>query len=228
MGTEHLLLALTRLGECAAVRLLVRLAVEPSRICTDIETIVVAGRERRLPEEVPFTPRARRVLDHAEGECGQMGTSSVGSEHLLLGLLADEDSIATRVLENVGLRLEAVRDAVRRPPPNSDTVRSFRAPACGADADRSSEPAPRPGRLFCRLCGHALACSFDLGMGIDAPPETYLCPQCGRRALDEYTLLLNLGVILDTHRLCACGAAASLWPRGSRFCFRCGRAIADG
>ena len=83
------------------------------------------------------------------------------------------------------------------------------------------------GRFFCRLCGREIRADFDLAMGFPAPPEHFTCPTCGGRALDEYTLLLNLDLLDDTRYLCPCGTAQSLWGRGSRFCFRCGRKSSD-
>jgi len=80
------------------------------------------------------------------------------------------------------------------------------------------------GRFFCRLCGAEIRSLFDLGMGHPGPPDHFHCPRCEGRALDEYTLLLNLGIFGDTHSLCPCGTARPLWDRAARFCFRCGRA----
>ena len=81
------------------------------------------------------------------------------------------------------------------------------------------------GQFFCRLCGHTIRAGFDLAMGFPSPPGQFLCPGCGGRALDEYTLLLNLGVFRDTSSLCPCGTGIAVWDRGSRFCFRCGRGL---
>src|SRR5581483_1868005 len=62
--------------------------------------------------EIPFTPRAKKVLELAVEEAQNMGHSHVGTEHLLLGLIREEEGVAAQVLENLGVRLDIVREEV--------------------------------------------------------------------------------------------------------------------
>ena len=62
--------------------------------------------------EIPFSPRAKKVLELAVDEAGTMGHYYVGTEHLLLGLLKEEEGIAARVLENLGVKIEDVKEEV--------------------------------------------------------------------------------------------------------------------
>src|SRR6476619_2182202 len=112
VGTEHLLLGLIALGEGVAAQVLANLGVDLRRVRTEIEKIVGTGDNVMLLGEIPFTPRAKKVLELAVEEAQNMGHSHVGTEHLLLGLIREEEGVAARVLENLGLRLDVVREEV--------------------------------------------------------------------------------------------------------------------
>jgi ATP-dependent Clp protease ATP-binding subunit ClpC len=109
-GTEHLLLGLASEGSGVAARVLQSLGVDREAIRRKIALINAAGpggksvRGRRSQ-----TPRARRAIEFAIDEARQFGHKHVGTEHLLLGLLQEEESVAAVVLANRGLRLEDVR-----------------------------------------------------------------------------------------------------------------------
>jgi len=112
VGTEHILLGLIALGEDVAAQVLANLGVDLRRVRSEIEKIVGTGDNVMLLGEIPFTPRAKKVLEYAVEEAQHMGHSYVGTEHLLLGLIREEEGVAARVLENLGLRLDVVREEV--------------------------------------------------------------------------------------------------------------------
>ncbi len=112
VGTEHILLALIAVGEGVAVQVMSNLGVDLRRVRREVEKIVGTGESVMLPDEIPFTPRARKILDYAEEEARHMGHPYVGTEHLLLGILREDEGVAARVLENLGLCLGAVREEV--------------------------------------------------------------------------------------------------------------------
>jgi ATP-dependent Clp protease ATP-binding subunit ClpC len=112
VGTEHLLLGLIALGEGVAAQVLANLGVDLRRVRVEIEKMVGTGDNVMLLGEIPFTPRAKKVLELAVEEAQNMGHNYVGTEHLLLGLIREEEGVAARVLENIGVRLDVVREEV--------------------------------------------------------------------------------------------------------------------
>lgn len=112
VGTEHLLLGLIALGEGVAAQVMANLGVDLRRVRAEIEKIVGTGDNVMLLGEIPFTPRAKKVLELAVEEAQNMGHNYVGTEHLLLGLIREEEGVAARVLENIGVRLDVVREEV--------------------------------------------------------------------------------------------------------------------
>lgn len=85
VGTEHLLLGLIALGEGVAAQVMANLGVDLRRVRAEIEKIVGTGDNVMLLGEIPFTPRAKKVLELAVEEAQNMGHNYVGTEHLLLG-----------------------------------------------------------------------------------------------------------------------------------------------
>ena len=110
VGTEHVLLGLICLGEGVAAQVLANLGVDLRRVRSEVEKIVGTGDNVMLLGEIPFTPRAKKVLEFAVEEATHLGQNYVGTEHLLLGCLREEEGVAARVLQNLGLKLEVVRE----------------------------------------------------------------------------------------------------------------------
>ena len=111
VGTEHLLLGIIREGEGVASKVLESLNINPERVRAEIESAI--GRGERTPyEEVPLTPRAKKVLELALDEARRLGHNYIGTEHLLLGLIREGEGVAARVLEAMGADLERVRSQV--------------------------------------------------------------------------------------------------------------------
>jgi ATP-dependent Clp protease ATP-binding subunit ClpC len=109
LGTEHILLGLIALGEGVAATVLINLGVDLEKVRKAVEKIVGVGENVLVLGEVPFTPRAKKVLELAVEEAQKMQHRYVGTEHLLLGLIREGEGIAARVLENLKLNLERVR-----------------------------------------------------------------------------------------------------------------------
>jgi ATP-dependent Clp protease ATP-binding subunit ClpC len=110
VGTEHILLGLIREGEGVAAAVLTNLNVDLEDIQQKIEETVKKGKAP-APEgpDLPYTSRAKKVLELAMSEARELNHSYVGTEHLLLGLLREEKGIAAQVLSDAGVNLEQAR-----------------------------------------------------------------------------------------------------------------------
>lgn len=111
VGTEHLLLGLIAEGEGVAAKALESLGISLERVQNEIERIIGTG-ENPPVAEIPYTPRAKRVLELAMDEGRQLGHNYVGTEHILLGLIREGEGIAAQVLKNLGADLDKVRKQV--------------------------------------------------------------------------------------------------------------------
>src|SRR5674476_919623 len=110
VGTEHILLGLIREGEGVAAAVLQNLSVELDEIQQKIEETVKKGKAAQTTgPDLPYTSRAKKVLELAMGEARELNHSYVGTEHLLLGLLREEKGIAAQVLTDAGVNLDAAR-----------------------------------------------------------------------------------------------------------------------
>ncbi len=110
VGTEHILLGLIREGEGVAAAVLNNLSVDLEEIQQKIEETVKKGKAAQASgPDLPYTSRAKKVLELAMGEARELNHSYVGTEHLLLGLLREEKGIAAQVLSEAGVNLEAAR-----------------------------------------------------------------------------------------------------------------------
>ncbi|MCX7940949.1 MAG: ATP-dependent Clp protease ATP-binding subunit [Endomicrobia bacterium] len=112
VGTEHLLLGLVSIGEGLAVQILINLGVDLRKIKHEVERIVPPGDNVMVLGEIPFSPRAKKVLEYAVEEANMMGHIYVGTEHILLGLLREKEGVAARVLEYLGVTYEDVQEEV--------------------------------------------------------------------------------------------------------------------
>jgi ATP-dependent Clp protease ATP-binding subunit ClpC len=126
VGTEHILLAFVREGEGVGMEVLRTLDGDPQAIARHIEKAVRPGRSPLDPRyDVPYTSRAKKVLELSMNEAAVLRHSYVGSEHLLLGLLAEGKGIAAQVLAEAGVTLDAARSEILRllgtgePPPET-------------------------------------------------------------------------------------------------------------
>jgi ATP-dependent Clp protease ATP-binding subunit ClpC len=109
VGTEHILLGLIREGEGVAAAVLTNLSVDLEQVQERIEDSVRRGKATIALGELPYTSRAKKVLEFAMAEARELNHSYVGTEHLLLGLLREEKGIAAEVLNQLGVTLEEAR-----------------------------------------------------------------------------------------------------------------------
>jgi len=109
VGTEHILLGLIREGEGVAAAVLNNLNVDLEQVQEKVEESVRRGKATIALGELPYTSRAKKVLEFAMAEARELNHSYVGTEHLLLGLLREEKGIAAEVLTQLGVSLEDAR-----------------------------------------------------------------------------------------------------------------------
>jgi ATP-dependent Clp protease ATP-binding subunit ClpC len=110
VGTEHMLLGLIREGDGVAVAVLRSLQVDLAEVRRTIEGLVKRGKTGPpVRRDLPYTSRAKKVLELAMAEARGLNHAYVGTEHLLLGLLAEEKGIAAQVLSSLGVRLGTAR-----------------------------------------------------------------------------------------------------------------------
>jgi hypothetical protein len=111
IGTEHILLGLIHEGEGVAARALVALDISLDAVRAQVEEIVGQG-ERPPTGHIPFTPRAKKVLELSLREALNLGHNYIGTEHILLGLIREGEGVAAQVLVKLGAGLERVRQVV--------------------------------------------------------------------------------------------------------------------
>ena len=113
VGTEQILLGLIGEGTGVAAKVLKSMSVNLKDARVEVEKIIGRG-SGFVAVEIPFTPRAKRVLELSLEEARQLGHNYIGTEHLLLGLIREGEGVAARVLENLGVDLAKVRTQVIR------------------------------------------------------------------------------------------------------------------
>jgi ATP-dependent Clp protease ATP-binding subunit ClpC len=114
IGTEHILLGLVKEGSGVAANVLKNLDIDLRKIRLEVEKIVQtgSGSEMVTMGKLPHTPRAKKVIEYSIEEARNLNHNYVGTEHLLLGLLREQEGVAAQVLMNLGLKLEDVREEV--------------------------------------------------------------------------------------------------------------------
>ncbi|MCA9193262.1 MAG: AAA family ATPase, partial [Planctomycetales bacterium] len=112
IGTEHILLGLVKEGSGVAANVLKNLDVDLRKIRLEVEKLVQSGPEMVTIGKLPQTPRAKKVIEYSMEEARNLNHNYVGTEHILLGLLREQEGVAAQVLMNLGLKLEDVREEV--------------------------------------------------------------------------------------------------------------------
>lgn len=108
IGTEHLLLGLIHEGQGIAAQVLAGMDVDLQAARSEVERVV--GRGRTPPaSHIPFTPRAKRVLEHSLRQAQKFGHNYIGSEHLLLGLLEEDRGVGLQILQELGADRLSIR-----------------------------------------------------------------------------------------------------------------------
>ena len=112
VGTEHILLGLVKEGSGVAARVLQNLHVDLHAIVKEAERYILPGPFKVTLAQLPQTPRARNVVEYAIEEARSLKHDYVGSEHILLGLLREQEGFAGVLLMNMGLNLEQLRTGI--------------------------------------------------------------------------------------------------------------------
>ena len=112
VGTEHLLLGLTKLGQGVAVNVLQKMGLDLETVRMEVEKQVGSGPETKMVGNIPYTPRVKKVLALAGKEAKALNHSYVGTEHILLGLLREGDGVAARVLKSLEIDIECTRNEI--------------------------------------------------------------------------------------------------------------------
>ena len=111
IGTEHILLGLIHEGEGVAAKALESLGISLEAVRAQVEDII--GQGQQAPSgHIPFTPRAKKVLELSLREALQLGHNYIGTEHILLGLIREGEGVAAQVLVKLGADLNRVRQQV--------------------------------------------------------------------------------------------------------------------
>ncbi len=112
VGTEHLLLGLIKLGQGVAVNVLQKMGLDLETVRQEVEKQSKAGPDIKQVGNIPYTPRVKKVLALASKEAKALNHTYVGTEHILLGLLREGDGVAAKVLKELDIDIEAVRQEI--------------------------------------------------------------------------------------------------------------------
>jgi ATP-dependent Clp protease ATP-binding subunit ClpC len=182
IGTEHVLLGLVREGKGVAAQALKSMGIGLEAVRGQVELII--GQGQAAPTgHIPFTPRAKKVLEFSLREALQLGHNYIGTEHILLGLVREGEGVAAQVLQQLGADLNRVRQAVirllgeRGQGPSAGPYEEVepegrlagpRCPRCDADLavfasyrtitvpDEGESAGRKAAFVFCRKCSYTL------------------------------------------------------------------------
>ncbi len=151
VGTEHVLLGLIREGEGVAAAVLTNLAADLDEIQRLVEQHVRKGKSTATIGELPYTSRAKKVLEYAMAEARELNHSYVGTEHLLLGLLREEKGLAAKVLGELGIGLEDARSETLKLLGTEMPSSGSSSPSSGANPAKGEKKSKTPALdHFCR------------------------------------------------------------------------------
>lgn len=215
IGTEHILLGLVNVGSGAAAKVFENLVVDPNVIRRQIAKLVQTGPDLVTIGKLPQTPRVKKVIEYAFEEARNLKHGYVGTEHLLLGLLREEETVAAQILMKLGLKLEVVRNEVLNVLAQARGETSGLPPSASkADGPDMVEKAPEPLPAMCPRCGEprvvrvvwqathlsktntdeinagtAILCSVSPA-GISRPP--WVCVQCAPGWVDVHRIAMQV------------------------------------
>jgi len=176
LGTEHILLGLIREGEGIAAQALKRMDVSLEDARQSVNEIVKLSGGVPTGSAVPFTPRAKKVLELSLREALQLGHNYIGTEHILLGLLREGEGVGAQVLVSLGADLDAVRETVVQLLPGQ--VESMEAVTSEAvEMTSGGWIASIPSRtraIRCSFCGRQPSETGRLIAGVHA----HICKRC--------------------------------------------------
>lgn len=113
IGAEHILLGLIDQGESVALDVLKKLSIDVRRLRGEAERVAQAGAYSIDKGKLPQVPRAKKVIEYSMEEARELQHDYVGTEHLLLGILREQEGVAARILMNEGLAANAVREEIK-------------------------------------------------------------------------------------------------------------------
>jgi len=132
LGTEHLLLGVLKDSGGVAIAVLQRLGIDLKQIRLEVERSLPASSNTLIIGDIPFTNRAKKVLEYSVEEARSMGHSYIGTEHLLLGLVREKDGVAAKVLNSLGITYADVRE---------QTINLLREPSTSQEKQQTKTPA---------------------------------------------------------------------------------------
>ena len=156
VGTEHILLGLIREGEGVAATVLENLGADQEALCDRMLGIIKRGQADHERHDLPYTSRAKKVLELAMHQARELNHSYVGTEHLLLGLIAERKGIAAQVLVEAGVTLDSARDETVR-------ILGTEAPSpAAASRLKTTRFSPRTGIPLAERARRVVARAYDL------------------------------------------------------------------
>jgi ATP-dependent Clp protease ATP-binding subunit ClpC len=190
IGTEHLLLGLVHEGEGVAARAVESLGISLTDVRRDVGEMI--GRGEGAPAgHIPFTPRAKKVLELSLREALQLGHSYIGTEHILLGLVREGEGVAAQVLQKLGADLNRVRQTVIQllsgyaggeataTGEAVTAVGTLGEPAAGDEVGREHDQPTCPS-CFATLQDHARIRRLEIDGGDESRSvEVLYCGRCG-------------------------------------------------
>ena len=111
IGTEHLLCSILAIPNCGACRRFRALGVDPDELRIQLEQMIGHSENVRMRGDIPVTARTRKILELAKLEARRLQASAVGTEHIILAILAEGESVAAQILSGHGLTPEAFAKA---------------------------------------------------------------------------------------------------------------------
>jgi ATP-dependent Clp protease ATP-binding subunit ClpA len=205
IGTEHILLGLLREGDGVAARVLDRFGVTPAGTREEVTARVGVGNQEP-PKKIPFTPRAKKVLELALREALQLSHNYIGTEHILLGLIQEGDGVAGQILAEHAANLTVVREAVLdildgyQAPQGRRWVRRRNEPLFPGAPGGSGEPGEPAGMPTTPAADAGLAEAARLAGGQPVGSQHLLLAALADRDSAAARTLTALGVNLDEAR----------------------------
>ena len=131
LGTEHILLGILKDGGGIAIAVLQKVGQDIKQIRMEVERNLPKSLTSSVEGDIPFTPKAKKVLEFAVEEARLMGHNYIGTEHLLLGLIREKDGLAAKILSNLGIKLQQTRE---------QTLNLLREPTAKRPKEKSKTP----------------------------------------------------------------------------------------
>ena len=144
IGTEHLLCSILAIPNCGACRRFRALDVDPDELRIQLEQMIGHSENVRMRGEIPVTARTRKILELAKLEARRLQASAVGTEHIILAILAEGESVAAQILSGHGLTPKTISRRTRSPTSRKATRTGARRPP--RTARRSPRRKARPPR----------------------------------------------------------------------------------